>query len=192
MTANRAAEFAEMFERQRGEAFACAWSILARRRHCVREDAHDVVAQAALLGWKFLADYRGDGSLEAWFFRIVRNCAYVRSHRLRLLQWIPEMDDKHPAMIETRTMETFLIADARRAEMQQAVLRLPRILRQAVEVYCAEGLSKHAEAGRRIGVSESAFKARFGRAIGMLRVQQGARRTYRRSGRWGETRGDHE
>lgn len=176
---NLALEFAEMFDRQAGEALACARSILGRRR-C---EANDVVMQAALLGWKYLNDYRGDGSLEAWFFRIVRNCACLRrSQGRRLLQWNPIMDDKHPAMIEARTIEIFLIEAEWRAEMQKFVSRLPRIFRQAVELVYYENLTQN-EAAQHLLISRSAFNARLFRALRLLRASSSqAKLTGRRFG----------
>jgi RNA polymerase sigma factor (sigma-70 family) len=165
---NLAQEFTEMFERQRGEAFACAYGLLSRGKRAVWADAQDVVMQAALLGWKHLADYRGDGPLEAWFFRIVRNCARLRSHGV-WLQWNPILDDKHPAMIEARTIETLRIEADSRAEMRKAVSRLPRILRQAVEMAFYENLTQD-YAAQRLGISRSAFNARLFRGLRLLRA----------------------
>jgi RNA polymerase sigma-70 factor (ECF subfamily) len=127
------------------------------------EDARDVVQESFLQAWQALPAFRGEAQFSTWITRIVIN----RCHNLRRGQRpadpLPEEEHGAPEVLRTPAAETLAIDEQRRDAVRRALLSLPLDQRAPLVLTTFAGYT-HAEAGRILGVSESAAKVRAHRA----------------------------
>ena len=135
-----------------------------------RSEAEDVAQEVMLRAWQGIARFQGHSSYFTWLYRIAVNEA---SRAL-------EKKGRRPAGVSIETHELQLPASpahdpSRQAEnselrraLDQAVARLPPMLRTAVVLRDVEGFSTQ-EAAEIVGVTQAAFKSRLHQ--GRLRVR---------------------
>ena len=126
--------------------------------------ADDLVQDAVLRAFKALDQFQPGTNLKAWLFTILRNQFYEQMRRARR---------------ETAVMAEFAEADApvmptqharsEVADLQVLIFRLPPLLREALILIGAQGLS-HEEAATICGVPVGTMKARLSRARAQLAV----------------------
>jgi RNA polymerase sigma-70 factor, ECF subfamily len=143
---------------------------LYRRRHCAFqvmlssvtgsvESAMDVVQEAFLRALRNQDDFRGDGSLEGWVWRIAFRVAIGSqgSHELAL--------DELP--------EVAFVDESRNEALAAAVRRLPSQRRAAIFLRYFADLS-YAEIGEVLGIAEGTVAATLSQAYKQLGVELSA------------------
>ncbi len=132
------------------------------RRYCRdSSQAEDAVQDALLSAGTHLTSYRGEGSLEGWLIRMVRNaCHHMRRGRkndpfLHDAEAVLESDDASP---EQRAMVGELAT-----VLGDALLELDPLNRSIVLLSESEGYSAQ-EIGEKVGMSPGAVRVRLHRA----------------------------
>jgi RNA polymerase sigma-70 factor (ECF subfamily) len=70
-----------------------------------RQDAEDLVQEAALSAFRARASFRVGSNFKAWFFKIVMNHFYTAYRRQRSLTSIEDVEDAHEMYLFERTSE---------------------------------------------------------------------------------------
>jgi RNA polymerase sigma-70 factor (ECF subfamily) len=132
--------------------------------------AEDLVSETVVRALERAADFREDSSLATWLHRILHNLAVDQHRRSREVP----VDDV-AEQVEARWQDDAYTVDAAevvaraetRAELEDALIRLPVIYRAAVVLHDAEGLTV-AEIAELTDVTLSAAKQRLRRGRMML------------------------
>jgi RNA polymerase sigma-70 factor (ECF subfamily) len=142
------------------------------------EDAQDVVQETFLAAIRSLKDFRGEGRVSTWLFRIAANaCRKMRrrgkfepERHLSLDEFFPEEADPHasqPAGAADTPEVALLRADLREA-LEAAIADLPPPYRAVLILRDVEGLSTE-ETAEALGVTPPTVKTRLHRARLFLR-----------------------
>ena len=110
--------------------------------------------------------------LRPWLFRITRNLALnrLRARRTAREAPLPETDGYHEAALRASPSDhESLDTRERRRELERALGRLGRELRELVQLRYVENLS-YAEIAAVAGGSEAAVRGKVFRALGRLRA----------------------
>jgi RNA polymerase sigma-70 factor, ECF subfamily len=141
-------------------------------------DAEDAVQDATLRAFSHLKDFQGKSSFSTWLTRIAINSALMILRKKRGCYEIPleSIDDsgnsyecwevKSPAENPERRLER----KEREELLRDAILRLPRVLREVVELQQARGYSI-IEIAEALSISVPAVKSRLSRARMTLRTE---------------------
>ncbi len=139
------------------------------------EDAEDTLQETLLTAWRRLADYRGEGPLRNWLFRIASShCLKQRRRRvgeperhlsveelgpeaLRPVKEGPSLSSIAAAPLEA------ILRDELRERIDAAIDQLPPEYRLVLLLRDVEGFST-AETAELTGLSEAAVKSRLHRA----------------------------
>lgn len=129
------------------------------------EDARDAVQEALLLAWRFRGDCRGQW--EHWLCETTANVARtILRTRHRQMRRKPAWEYSVPRC-DTVTPESVYILRERNAGIRRAVARLPRILREAVELVDLNEIPP-SDAASALGIGLLACRSRLHRARQML------------------------
>jgi len=126
-------------------------------------EADDILQEAFIRIFKFLKDYRFNGSLEGWIHRIVINTAinYYKS----------KLHEREEINIEIAGNEDDLksidIDTMARDELLGVIQQLPEGYRMVFNLYVIEGYN-HQEIGKLLNISESTSKSQLSRARAVL------------------------
>ena len=144
---------------------------LAYRLTGDEEDARDVVQEAYLRAFRGLKRFRGDAQFTTWMYRITANCASTFLGK-RGRHRHDELPDEVPLDVDrpAGNPEATLDASASRAQLQDALRRLPPRLRSVVLLRDVYDLP-HESIAAELGISESAAKVRLRRARCKLREE---------------------
>lgn len=138
---------------------------LAYRLTGVRADAEDITQEAFLRLWKVLPDWDpGRAKLSTWLYRVTTNLAIDRQRRRREAP-LPEGYD---APGGEPTPEAALSAGETRAEIAEAVSRLPERQRAAIILSHFEELGND-ETAEILGISVEAVESLLSRGRRALR-----------------------
>jgi len=158
----------------RAQGFAKRYSLLV----CGRTDETEDVAQEALVStYRHAGAIRDPAAFRTWLFRTVRNaCLLSRRKRVdepaHMLSLDARDGDDRPSVAEpaasTPTPESLLDAESQRAQLRQALLRLPDTQREILVLRDLEGLSTR-EVAEIVGISEDNVKQRLHRGRLALR-----------------------
>ncbi len=123
-----------------------------------RAEADDLVQDALVRALAALAQFRAGSNMRAWLFVILRNAFYEqarrqRSERAALQRGLPAQDSGAPAQE----------AHSDLADLQAQLFALPPLLREALVLVGAQGMS-YEEAAEICGVPVGTLKARVSRA----------------------------
>lgn len=127
-----------------------------------RHYAEDLLQEGFLKVFKYLKNFRGDGSFEGWLRRIFVNTAieyYRKNSPMYSMQDIPEkyhQQDTNPA-----------ISDMSADELMELVNQLSDGYRLVFNLYVIEGLN-HREIGEKLKISEGTSKSQLARARALL------------------------
>jgi RNA polymerase sigma-70 factor (ECF subfamily) len=135
-----------------------------------REQAEDLVQETVTRALERASSFRGESSLATWLHRILHNLAVDRS---RARREVPS--DDVAEQVEARWRDDAYTVDASevvaraetRAELEDALIRLPVIYRAAVVLHDAEGLTV-AEIADLVGAGLPAAKQRLRRGRMLL------------------------
>lgn len=136
-----------------------------------REDAEDALQNAFLSAYLSLQSFEGRSSFGSWFTRIAVNSALQQLRRRKRRPEQPLMkaqDDSEPVAIydpvdPAPDPEEACRRQQSRAQLQDAISRLPIKLREILELYLDEDLPRN-EIGKRLAITEAAAKSRLYRA----------------------------
>ena len=127
-------------------------------------EAEDVLQDAFVRVFAKLKDFRNDGALEGWVYRIVVTTAlshYKREKAHRQLHVIDEMD------VEIADSEATAIEQMSAEEVFELMKKLPDGCRVVLNLFAVEGYS-HAEISKLLGIQESTSKSQVCRARKLL------------------------
>jgi RNA polymerase sigma-70 factor, ECF subfamily len=139
-------------------------------------DAEDALQDAMLKAFSHLKDFQEKSSFSTWVTRIAINSALMMLRKKRVCQEMPfESMDGSGDNYEAREPkspaedpESQLARKEREELLNDAILRLPHLLREVVELRRARGYSTK-EIAHALGISVPAVKSRLSRARVTLR-----------------------
>jgi len=130
-----------------------------------RDEAEDLAQQAFVRAWQSLPQYRGEGSVRGWLYRIAINLA---KNRLRNRgRWAALEQAEERLTAEAEGPQRLLRAE-RRGALLQAIAGLPERQRQVVELRALRELSFR-EVAQVLGGTENAAKVNYHYALKHLR-----------------------
>jgi len=127
-------------------------------------EAEDVLQDAFIRVFSRLKDFRNEGSLEGWIYRIVITTAlnhYKREKIQRQLQDIDEMEE------DITDSEANAFEQMAAEEIFSLMKKLPDGCRVVLNLYAVEGYS-HAEISKMLGIQESTSKSQVCKARKLL------------------------
>jgi RNA polymerase sigma-70 factor (ECF subfamily) len=126
-------------------------------------EAEDVLQEGFIRAFRYLKDYRGDGSLEGWMRRIMVTSAlnYLKRQKNFRMEWelTNARDEKQEAGQVFDKME--------KQEVMTLLLQLSPGYRTVLNLFAIEGYS-HKEIGVMLGISESTSRSQYVRAKQLL------------------------
>jgi RNA polymerase sigma-70 factor (ECF subfamily) len=164
---------------------------LALRLTGDRQDAEDLVQEAALRAFRFRHTFQRGTSFKAWFYRIVVNHFYTTTRRKRgTTTPLDELSDAHEIFLFARSAEAGLIPTdsdpaagvvARMAEddVVRALASLPDEFRTVATLYFMDDLS-YQEIADILDVPIGTVRSRLHRGRHMLQKQLCRRRAWNR------------
>ena len=157
--------FGELVNRHAAAARRLARTVLQNA-----EDADDAAQDGFLLAWRHIDRYDPGRPFAPWLMRIVMNAAadLRRKRRVRRTEQIPVSTTAPGPSPETETDRTLF-----RAQLREALARLPERQRTAVVLFDAEGYS-HADIATVLGIPEGTVRSDVFHARRALRSALGA------------------
>lgn len=143
--------FDVLFARHRSRLYRAA-----RVRGASAEDADDAVQEAMAAAHRAAGDFRNDGAVSGWLYRMVLNACVSRLRYNRIRPTGELLDDGLAVVDPIGRLETALV-------VRQALLRLPVDQRAAVLAVDLQGYDV-ATAAALLGVAEGTVKSRRARA----------------------------
>src|ERR1700733_4132597 len=140
-------------------------------------DAEDALQDATLRAFSHLKDFEGKSSFSTWLTRIAINSALMILRKKRGCYEIPfdgtdDSGDNYERWLGSspaENPENRLARKEREALLKDAILRLPHLLREVVELRQARGYSAR-EIAQALDISVPAVKSRLSRATLTLRT----------------------
>jgi RNA polymerase sigma-70 factor (ECF subfamily) len=140
-------------------------------------DAEDALQDATLRAFFHLKDFQEKSSFSTWLTRIAINSALMILRKKRCCYEVPldgvgdsgDYFERRDVKSAAEDPETQLARKEREALLQDAIPRLPQVLREVVELRLAKGYSTK-EIAHVLGISIPAVKSRLSRARLTLRA----------------------
>src|ERR1700722_1539720 len=140
-------------------------------------DAEDALQDATLRAFSHLKDFEGKSSFSTWLTRIAINSALMILRKKRGCYKIPfdgtdDSGGNHECWeprCPAENPENRLVRKEREELLIDAILRLPLLLREVIELRQARGYSTR-EIAQSLGITASAVKSRLSRARVTLRT----------------------
>lgn len=159
-----AEEFGAFFTANIDRSHRLAWRLLGGDGAA----AEDVVQDAFVRAFRSLSSFRGESTIDTWFYRILVRTAQ-NQNRWQWLRWrraAPDLDpDDHPA--DEADRDAML-----RGRLRRAVAALGRNQRDAFVLVHLEGFSAN-DAALLLGKAEGTIKSHLHRARTKLRTELG-------------------
>ena len=130
--------------------------------------AEDTAQETFLKAWQHLPDYRPQGQLRSWLYRITVNTALDMLRREAKLT--PDDVDEMPLADGNPGPEAVAVANERAALVQQAVLALPPASRAVLVLREYRGLS-YQEIAETLDIPVGTVMSRLNYARGQLRIK---------------------
>jgi len=121
-----------------------------------KEEAEEILQDGFMLVFKFISNYKGEGSLEGWIRKIMVNAALAkyRSNKSGSMRVVVEYN----AEAHDSAQESTILSGMEEKEMVMLVQSLSPVYRMVFTLYVFEGL-KHKEIAERLGISENTSKS---------------------------------
>jgi RNA polymerase sigma-70 factor, ECF subfamily len=142
-----------------------------------RQDAEDLVQEAALSALRGRSTFRAGSNFKAWFFKIVMNRFYTAHRKQRALTSIHDVEDAHEMYLYERTAEAGLLqqSDPVQAtigrlaseDVAAALASLPDEFRAVCTMYFMEDFS-YEEIAEMLGIPLGTVRSRLHRGRRML------------------------
>jgi RNA polymerase sigma-70 factor, ECF subfamily len=164
--------FAELCNRHSGKVWQAAFRITRNR-----QDAEDALQDSLLKAFCHLTGFQGKSSFSTWLTRIAINSALMILRKKRgwseiSLDGADPFSDHHEQR-EAKSLiedpEGVYVRREREELLRNAILQLPPVVREAVELRQAEDYSTR-EIAQALGISVPAVKSRLSRARSTLRA----------------------
>jgi len=164
------AAFERLLEPELGVAYALALRLIGDR-----QDAADVVQEAAVAAFQSVRRFRGGARFRTWFLRIVHNKAIDawrarQRHPHTLWGSLPPEGDGAGEEAEAVDPEALAMARLQRMELSRALASLEVPFRVAVVLRDVYGLG-YREIAAVVGVPVGTVKSRVARGRSMLRLR---------------------
>jgi RNA polymerase sigma-70 factor, ECF subfamily len=167
------ADFDIMLRAVLGPAFGTALRMTGNR-----QDAEDLVQEAALAAYRGFATFQAGTNFKAWFFRIMMNCYLTSRRRARPEASMEDLEDSHAAYYFMRTAEAGLharfadpaaatIAQMAQDDVARALAALPEEFRIVCTLYFMEDLA-YQEIADVLGLPVGTVRSRLHRGRKML------------------------
>ena len=126
-------------------------------------EAEDVMQEGFIRAFRYMKDFRGDGSLEGWVRRIMVTTAlnFLKSQK----KFRQELEVNNANEKETRAVD--LMDQMENEEVMKLVQSLPTGYRTVLNMFVIEGYS-HKEIGDMLNIGESTSRSQFTRAKQLL------------------------
>jgi len=124
-----------------------------------RCDAEDILQEGFIKVFRYLADFRNEGSFEGWMRRIMVTTAFNFYKRKRFISNESEL----VSLPEGEVSEHEVIARLLHEELMNIVSELPQGYRNVFSLNSVEGYS-HKEIGKMLNISENTSKSQLTRA----------------------------
>lgn len=131
------------------------------------EAAEDLVQETFLRAWRQRGTFRGDAHPAGWLRRILHNAAVDRMRRERRELLVADIEERWQEDAYTVDADVVLEQAQDRAELEDALVRLPFIYRAAVLLHDVEEMTTR-EIADALHVGEPAVKQRLRRGRMML------------------------
>jgi RNA polymerase sigma-70 factor, ECF subfamily len=142
-----------------------------------RQDAEDLVQEAALSAYRGRATFAAGTNFKAWFFKILLRCFYGAHRKRRPEHSIADVEDAHEMILYKHAYEAGLLSQddpvaatiGRLAsdDIAAALDALPDIYRAVCTMYLMEDFS-YEEIGEMLGVPLGTVRSRLHRGRAML------------------------
>jgi RNA polymerase sigma-70 factor, ECF subfamily len=170
--ARDASAFAELCNRHSGKVCQAAFRITRNR-----QDAEDALQDSLLRAFCHLKDFQGKSSFSTWLTRIAINSALMILRKKRGWSEIsldgadPSSDhhEQREAKSLTEDPESDYVRREREELLKNAILQLPPVVREAVELRQVGDYSTR-EIAKALNISIPAVKSRLSRARSTLRA----------------------
>jgi RNA polymerase sigma-70 factor (ECF subfamily) len=164
--------FVELSKRHAGKVFQAAYRITRNR-----QDAEDALQDSFLKAFVHVKDFQERSSFSTWLTRIAMNSALMMLRKKRHGSEISiDIADGHEGNFETCELrspiedpESRYVRRERERELREAIVRLPQVFRDVVELRQAREYSTR-EIAQALGISVPAVKSRLSRAKSALRT----------------------
>ncbi|MFN2565873.1 MAG: sigma-70 family RNA polymerase sigma factor [Gemmatimonadaceae bacterium] len=143
-----------------------------------RQDAEDLVQEAALAAYRGFSTFERGTNFKAWFFRIMMNCYLTSRRRTRAETSMQDLEDSHAAYFFMRTAEAGLhaqfedpaaatIGQMAQDDVARALEALPEEFRVVCTLYFMEDLA-YQEIADILGLPVGTVRSRLHRGRKML------------------------
>jgi RNA polymerase sigma-70 factor, ECF subfamily len=164
--------FVELSKRHAGKAFQAAYRITRNR-----QDAEDALQDSFLKAFMHVKDFEERSSFSTWLTRIAMNSALMLLRKKRHgFEISIDNTDGHAGNFETWELrspmedpESRYVRRERESALREAIVRLPQVFRDVVELRQAREYSTR-EIAQALGISVPAVKSRLSRAKSALRT----------------------
>lgn len=127
-----------------------------------RTEAEDNLQEGFMRVFKYIKDFRHEGSLEGWVRRIIVNVALTNGRNQSMMHPVEDMSRYEPENYSDGIIET-ISAD----ELIELIQELPPRYRLVFNLYVMEGMN-HKEISEEMQISEGTSKSNLARARDIL------------------------
>jgi RNA polymerase sigma-70 factor (ECF subfamily) len=147
------------------ETYAAAMMDVCKRYARCRCDAEDILQEGFIKVFRYLADFRNQGSFEGWMRRIMVTTAFNYYKKKRIVSNETELLKIPDAEVSEQEVIAKLLHD----ELLSIISELPNGYRNVFSLNTVEGYS-HKEIGQMLNISENTSKSQLTRA--RIRLQE--------------------
>lgn len=126
-------------------------------------EAQDILQVGFVKIFKNIASFRGEGSFEGWFRRIMVNVAVESYHKRKSNKDFVDIDTVHDLTYEGFEMDTLEVQD-----LLRLIRKLPEGFRMVFNMFAIEGYT-HKEISKVLNISEGTSKSQLSRARNWLK-----------------------
>ena len=114
---------------------------LALRTVSNAQEAEDIAQEAFVRAWQALPNFRANAKFSTWLYRIVTNLCYNRLPRLKQELLAVDPEDQLELEDGETAVETQLLTEEIKAELQKAIDNLPESYRLLITLRHLQGMS---------------------------------------------------
>jgi RNA polymerase sigma-70 factor (ECF subfamily) len=119
-----------------------------------REEAEEILQEGFLKTFRYLHQFKHEGSLEGWIKKIMVNCALQKLRNSSRIAPVISIE----AYQETFVIDEFIESSIASKELLKLVMHLPPAYKAVFNLYVFEGY-KHREIASMLGISEGTSKS---------------------------------
>jgi RNA polymerase sigma factor (sigma-70 family) len=144
---------------------------ICRRYARCQCDAEDILQEGFIKVFRYLADFRNQGSFEGWMRKIMVTTAFNYYKKKRIVSHEAELT----RIPEAEVSEQLVISKLLHDELLNIISELPNGYRNVFSLNTMEGYS-HKEIGKMLNISENTSKSQLTRA--RMRLQEKVNRSH--------------